>query len=134
MPRVRDITGQRFGRLVAVRRTGEMRQRSSVWECRCDCGEQPGVKGLLDNREGLTGSLAPTPLFPLCIKVVFDEIVPYLPFLNLHFSINQSVIIVARLKAFIVEALVSVPLVFKVHQQIGGGGLSFSSSHNFTFL
>ena len=40
MPRIRDITGQRFGRLVAVRRTGEIRHRSSVWECKCDCGKR----------------------------------------------------------------------------------------------
>ncbi len=43
MPRIRDITGQRFGRLVAVRRTGEIRQRSSVWECKCDCGKRTFV-------------------------------------------------------------------------------------------
>lgn len=34
-----NLTGQRFGRLVALRAT-ERRERSSVvWECRCDCGE-----------------------------------------------------------------------------------------------
>lgn len=38
MPRFRDITCQRFGRLVAVRRTKEIRQGSAVWECKCDCG------------------------------------------------------------------------------------------------
>ena len=43
MPRIRDITGQRFGRLVAVRRTGEIRHRSSVWECKCDCGKRTFV-------------------------------------------------------------------------------------------
>ena len=43
MPSIRDITGQRFGRLVAVQRTGEIRHRSSVWECKCDCGKRTFV-------------------------------------------------------------------------------------------
>jgi hypothetical protein len=33
-----DITGRRFGRLVAITRTAERRSNSSVWEFRCDCG------------------------------------------------------------------------------------------------
>lgn len=33
-----DITGQRFGRLVALRPTGERRSHSAIWEFRCDCG------------------------------------------------------------------------------------------------
>lgn len=32
-----DIAGQRFGRLVAIRRTGA-RSGHSLWLCRCDCG------------------------------------------------------------------------------------------------
>ncbi len=40
MPPKVDITGQRFGRLIALRPT---KNRSSygavVWECRCDCGK-----------------------------------------------------------------------------------------------
>ena len=32
-----DLTGQRFGRLVAVR-LAERRISAGVWECRCDCG------------------------------------------------------------------------------------------------
>ena len=39
MPYIKDITGQRFGKLVAVRLTGERRNRSVVWECKCDCGK-----------------------------------------------------------------------------------------------
>jgi hypothetical protein len=55
MPSIRDITGQRFGRLVAVRRTGEMKQRSSVWECKCDCGKRTFV--ILDSlQRGVTNS------------------------------------------------------------------------------
>jgi hypothetical protein len=35
--RLRDITGQRFGRLVAVKRISHEAGKS-LWECRCDCG------------------------------------------------------------------------------------------------
>ena len=34
----KDLTGQRFGKLVAVRSTEERKDRSVVWECKCDCG------------------------------------------------------------------------------------------------
>lgn len=32
-----DLTDQRFGHLVAIRRNGSKRNRA-LWECRCDCG------------------------------------------------------------------------------------------------
>lgn len=34
-----DLTGQHFGRLVAIRPTEERWRTSVVWECRCDCGQ-----------------------------------------------------------------------------------------------
>ena len=34
----RDITGQRFGRLTAVRRDGYSNGWMITWVCRCDCG------------------------------------------------------------------------------------------------
>lgn len=34
-----DLTGQRFGKLLALRPTGELKWGSEVWECRCDCGK-----------------------------------------------------------------------------------------------
>lgn len=38
-----DITGQRFGRLIAINPT-DMRSRGSVvWHCRCDCGNEINV-------------------------------------------------------------------------------------------
>ena len=37
-----DLTNQRFGRLVVLRR-GEKRGRNSAWICRCDCGATPTV-------------------------------------------------------------------------------------------
>lgn len=39
MPPKKDLTGQRFGRLVVVRATNERGPDGSViWECRCECG------------------------------------------------------------------------------------------------
>lgn len=38
-----DLTGQRFGKLVAVKPTGEMRWGSEIWECVCDCGQTTKV-------------------------------------------------------------------------------------------
>ncbi len=35
-PNFRDITGERFGRLVAL--SHEFRHRQTYWTCRCDCG------------------------------------------------------------------------------------------------
>jgi len=40
----KDITGQRFGKLVAVRPTGEKRMNNFVWECLCDCGNTTFVR------------------------------------------------------------------------------------------
>lgn len=36
--RFKDLTGQRFGRLVAVEYSGQNAQRNGLWLCRCDCG------------------------------------------------------------------------------------------------
>lgn len=36
--RMNDFTGQRFGKLTALRWTGEVKNSFYVWECRCDCG------------------------------------------------------------------------------------------------
>lgn len=36
--RFADITGQRFGKLVAIEPTAERRYGSVVWRCKCDCG------------------------------------------------------------------------------------------------
>ena len=34
-----DLTGQRFGKLVAICKTDERKSGSVVWECKCDCGK-----------------------------------------------------------------------------------------------
>lgn len=41
-----DLTGQRFGRLVVVKRNQEPRRNRVVyWDCICDCGNQKTVRG-----------------------------------------------------------------------------------------
>lgn len=42
MPKFKDITGQRFGRLVALEPQG-VQQRRMIWLCRCDCGASPAI-------------------------------------------------------------------------------------------
>jgi hypothetical protein len=45
MANIKDISGQRFGKLIAVRPTDERRKRNAVWECKCDCGKTTLVSG-----------------------------------------------------------------------------------------
>ena len=40
-----DLTGQRFGKLVVLGEAGRYNDRSVLWNCRCDCGEQKDVGG-----------------------------------------------------------------------------------------
>jgi hypothetical protein len=35
-----DLTGQRFGKLVAIRREGSDNHKSATWYCNCDCGTE----------------------------------------------------------------------------------------------
>jgi hypothetical protein len=39
MTKIRDITGMRFGSLVALKRIGSDEKGHSLWECKCDCGK-----------------------------------------------------------------------------------------------
>lgn len=57
MPAARDLTGQRFGNLVAIARdgakeradtvrrdlAGKVARRRAFWQCRCDCGASTSV-------------------------------------------------------------------------------------------
>lgn len=53
--RVKDLTGQRFGRLVIVSFGGINRSGKATWECLCDCGHTlVAISGNL--RSGNTGS------------------------------------------------------------------------------
>jgi hypothetical protein len=46
MSTLRDLTGQRFGRLTVLRRDRGMRQnRNARWVCLCDCGAFASVMG-----------------------------------------------------------------------------------------
>ena len=43
MPPFRDLSGQRFGRLIAVRTDGIDHRGQHRWLCRCDCGKEKTV-------------------------------------------------------------------------------------------
>ena len=43
MGRIKDLTGQRFGRLVAVELSKEKTGRNACWVCMCDCGNYKTV-------------------------------------------------------------------------------------------
>ena len=40
MGKLRDISGQRFGRLTAIKTTGTTKNRQTIWLCKCDCGNE----------------------------------------------------------------------------------------------
>jgi hypothetical protein len=44
MPKMIDITGQRFGQLIAIKPVFQ-RDRKFYWQCRCDCGKRVVVQG-----------------------------------------------------------------------------------------
>lgn len=43
MSALKDLTGQRFGRLIAIKRVGSDKQKRATWRCRCDCGRETVV-------------------------------------------------------------------------------------------
>ncbi len=45
MGKIKDLTGQRFGKLVVLEITPERRNRQVVWKCQCDCGNITYVVG-----------------------------------------------------------------------------------------
>lgn len=51
----KDITGQRFGKLVAIKPIEEKKRSTLQWLCRCDCGRECIVDGSF-LRRGLTQS------------------------------------------------------------------------------
>lgn len=44
-PKLRNIAGQRFGKLTAIAEAGLYQNRRVLWFCRCDCGEEVVVRG-----------------------------------------------------------------------------------------
>ena len=45
MGKIIDITGQRFGKLTALRYDHKDKENKAIWECRCDCGNIVYVSG-----------------------------------------------------------------------------------------
>lgn len=37
---MKDLSNQRFGRLVAIKPCGKNKYRNVLWLCRCDCGKE----------------------------------------------------------------------------------------------
>ena len=51
MGKFKDITGQRFGRLVAIKPTEKRQGSSVIWECICDCGKKCKISSNSLNRK-----------------------------------------------------------------------------------
>lgn len=45
--RVKDLTGQRFGRLTVIDYAGSNKHQKAIWNCLCDCGHETIVTGSL---------------------------------------------------------------------------------------
>lgn len=45
-PNVKDLSGQRFGKLLVMSRHGEDSKRHVTWKCKCDCGFEKIVSGV----------------------------------------------------------------------------------------
>jgi hypothetical protein len=45
MPKLNELTGQRFGRLLVRERAGTNSSKKPTWECKCDCGNVKVVVG-----------------------------------------------------------------------------------------
>lgn len=52
---IKDISGERFGRLVALKYSHKNRNKKSVWLCKCDCGNEAMIS-LSDLRSGRVNS------------------------------------------------------------------------------
>lgn len=44
MGRIKDLTGQRFGKLTVINRGENDKKHRCTWNCRCDCGNEINVK------------------------------------------------------------------------------------------
>src|SRR5215471_16868621 len=45
MPAFKDITGQQFGRLTALKSMRRANQGNFIWLCRCNCGREKEIVG-----------------------------------------------------------------------------------------
>ena len=64
MAKVKDLTGQRFGRLTVISRA-ENRNKKVYWRCRCDCGAEKIIRGC-NLKYGDTNSCG-------CLKLALDN-------------------------------------------------------------
>ncbi|MGN2263630.1 hypothetical protein ACS0U9_11250 [Lactococcus lactis] len=56
MPKLVDLTGQRFGRLTVIERSGKVtKDRNTRWKCICDCGKETIVARNNLTRSNLKG-------------------------------------------------------------------------------
>lgn len=46
MGKVKDLTGQRFGRLVAIEEAGRNKFGKAIWKCKCDCGTEKIISSI----------------------------------------------------------------------------------------
>lgn len=51
MSALKDLSGQRFGRLTVIERSGSDHKGLATWLCRCDCGKEVVIRGA-DMRSG----------------------------------------------------------------------------------
>lgn len=47
MSHLKDITGQKFGKLTVIEKVGATKQGNAVWLCKCDCGNTCAVRSVL---------------------------------------------------------------------------------------
>lgn len=45
MSKALDLTGQKFGRLTAIKKVGVSKDKNVIWECVCECGNTKEVRG-----------------------------------------------------------------------------------------
>lgn len=45
MGKLKDLTGQKFGRLIVIKRVGTTKGRNAIWLCKCECGNKVEVFG-----------------------------------------------------------------------------------------
>ena len=53
--RAKDLTGQRFGKLIAIKRYGTDKHGNATWLCKCDCGNET-IAQAEDLQRGMTKS------------------------------------------------------------------------------
>lgn len=64
-----DLTGRRFGKLLAVRIVGR-KSRKTLWLCKCDCGtEKPVAQTMLRNGEAKSCGCSRTPRTPFTTRI-----------------------------------------------------------------